>query len=472
MKKCLSCNKDFNDEEIFCPICGSKLVEENVCQKCGSPVAIDEEFCGHCGYKIEKEYRCEKCNSLINEDDSFCSNCGAKVENPVVTIVPIKNKLKNNKKVNKDNKERNPNLVNKILFLVLCGVLITCLFFAFIGCFGDIMVYRVFPSNTGAVSELDIKSNYFFGEAITAFDRDYPGNASDFRAYLVFRICLEYIFWVTALVSCVAGIAVIATKMYKNFKIKKYTFKAKWFVLPFLGLIPYLLMFTLETSGQLSATYGSDDHYFVECTYGWGTGMIITFLFIGLVTYIGYRISNAIVNKKPFILESIFYGIFLIYFSVFMASFGHTVDIDKSTSSSYFYGYTAVLRGYEAELMMNREVPEYAQYFCDGTYYLLITYLITILFFGYILLCRNKIATLIVSILFFINIFIMVGGGYMMCYIGATDNHAIANGIVNFALDDTAQLSSMGVAMAVFSVLSVVGFNVLAWLKKESKVEA
>ena len=86
MKKCLKCNKEYEDSDNFCPRCGEKLVQTNVCQKCGHPVATEDIFCRHCGHKIEKEYRCEKCNAIIPEGAKFCPECGNNIANPVVSI--------------------------------------------------------------------------------------------------------------------------------------------------------------------------------------------------------------------------------------------------------------------------------------------------------------------------------------------------------------------------------------------------
>ena len=57
MKKCLKCGVEYQDDDIFCPVCGEKLTATNVCQKCGKPVSAEETYCRHCGYKIEKEIK-------------------------------------------------------------------------------------------------------------------------------------------------------------------------------------------------------------------------------------------------------------------------------------------------------------------------------------------------------------------------------------------------------------------------------
>ena len=80
MKKCLKCGVEYQDDDIFCPVCGEKLTATNVCQRCGKPVSAEETYCRHCGYKIEKEIKCEQCGANIEEGAKFCPQCGAKVK--------------------------------------------------------------------------------------------------------------------------------------------------------------------------------------------------------------------------------------------------------------------------------------------------------------------------------------------------------------------------------------------------------
>ena len=125
MKKCLKCNKEYEDSDNFCPQCGEKLVETNVCQKCGHPVAAEDVYCRHCGYKIEKEYHCEKCGALITEGAKFCSECGNNVTNPIVSIVS------NGKASTPMQKSK----IEKILFYVVNAVALVLFVLMLIGCF-------------------------------------------------------------------------------------------------------------------------------------------------------------------------------------------------------------------------------------------------------------------------------------------------------------------------------------------------
>ena len=86
MKKCLKCNKEYEDSDSFCPVCGEKLVSIGVCPHCGKPIDANDTFCRNCGKRIEKEFRCKKCNAIIPENSKFCPECGEKIVDPVVAV--------------------------------------------------------------------------------------------------------------------------------------------------------------------------------------------------------------------------------------------------------------------------------------------------------------------------------------------------------------------------------------------------
>lgn len=52
MKYCPNCQKDFDDEFIFCHYCGEKLQDKNpklFCPYCGNKIDADDGYCPHCG---------------------------------------------------------------------------------------------------------------------------------------------------------------------------------------------------------------------------------------------------------------------------------------------------------------------------------------------------------------------------------------------------------------------------------------
>ena len=54
MKKCLVCNKEFDDDSLFCPECGTRLVSNDTCPKCGKEIQIHdgENICPFCESQI------------------------------------------------------------------------------------------------------------------------------------------------------------------------------------------------------------------------------------------------------------------------------------------------------------------------------------------------------------------------------------------------------------------------------------
>ncbi len=79
MKKCLTCNKEFNDDSLFCPECGEMLVSNDTCPQCHKEVKPEDKYCRYCGRKIERIRICSECGKEVDNDTNFCPKCGSKI---------------------------------------------------------------------------------------------------------------------------------------------------------------------------------------------------------------------------------------------------------------------------------------------------------------------------------------------------------------------------------------------------------
>ena len=93
--RCLNCGAELQQGTVFCPICGTKVVEnqiqrpqeiQKVCLNCGNVMREEAVFCSNCGAKATEETMsepkvrvCPQCGCVVTEDDLFCANCGAKI---------------------------------------------------------------------------------------------------------------------------------------------------------------------------------------------------------------------------------------------------------------------------------------------------------------------------------------------------------------------------------------------------------
>lgn len=96
---CPVCGKHFKDREVFCDVCGNKLVQPQPqhktqseplsntiqCPKCGNKCDANSSFCDNCGNNLVRQKLnlafkvCPVCSCICNSDSEFCNDCGCRL---------------------------------------------------------------------------------------------------------------------------------------------------------------------------------------------------------------------------------------------------------------------------------------------------------------------------------------------------------------------------------------------------------
>ena len=478
MKKCLNCGTECQDEDLFCPKCGAKLVNENACPKCGNPIDPKDAFCRHCGHKIEKEYKCEQCGAVLSPDAKFCPQCGAKVENPTVA-------LKQRKTAEK--KALPTNLMNKITFLVFGGVMILLFSLILIGCFGDILAEFEVPRNTGlfissSSEDSKVSISYFFGKAFqniknTSDTMKYP----EYKAFMIFALLLEYNFWFVAIAFAIVGLCHSIITLCKGYKNNDYTVKNGLYIGSLFAILPYLFMFSIKlkmsltvSSAFLVSEIGSKD-YTYGITFGWGTMMIFVCEIIAVCFIVLQKVAEAISEKKNIVRTSILSAISITFFILFITSIGKAVGFNASESGATISGHASVLNVYTSSLAQYsadaiKEIPSEAIKCLTGSIFLLIAYVFGLVESGLIIRKPNKIVSIIIFGAF---LFVLIIVGSVLSYQGASRSfgqYATAVGLS--AKTKAITYSYVGVVLPIFIVLSIVGIIITQKVKANNKAQA
>lgn len=90
MKKCPNCNKEFDDNKVFCENCGTKLTEVEQIKVEETTV---EETTSESGEVI-----CPKCHSKNKKGSKFCETCGIKLTEKYVPELTDEEKIERTKK--------------------------------------------------------------------------------------------------------------------------------------------------------------------------------------------------------------------------------------------------------------------------------------------------------------------------------------------------------------------------------------
>ena len=455
MKKCLKCNKEYEDSDNFCPRCGERLVQTNVCQKCGYPVAIEDIFCRHCGHKIEKEYRCEKCNAIIPEGAKFCPECGNNVANPTISVATAGNVPMPKPKA------------EKILSYVISGVSILLFLLMLIGCFGDLSKsFYYYNGTTSSSSVVSVK--YFFGEAFKNYSQQMESvKFEGYGSVACIEIIVKYAFWILAIGSAIFGLIRSSIELYRIYKNKEKTDRKSVASIAAFGTVPYLAIIALTSGMSIIATNGTDKAVY-GASFGWGTTMIFVSLIIYVVFVAAERLIRSILRKETIVEESVLCGIKIALSVVFFVSFGQVISLFYSISGTNVTGYATTY-----SLIMN----SLYSYSTGATETFTMEFILMLVAIGLILVgtvfgvlfllelfdFKKMIPVYILGIL--MVVFLLTG--YIMSYISIND-YAKQTLSVFGVSDDGLLISVIGIVFIALAIVSVAG---LAITKKIFKKE-
>ena len=258
MKKCLKCNKDFDDDSLFCPECGEMLVSNDTCPNCHKEVKLGDKFCRHCGRKIERIRVCSECGKEVDDETVFCPKCGSKI--------PDDGFIRNSKSISRQSKsssaEQKP-LSSYITyaFTAIFGILAILLI---VGMFGNII-----KANTlGLSSEQSIK--YFFGEGaknLESIKESYK--YKEYYTFTVIEFVLDNIFYFGGLVGLITSIVFTVINLVKACSLKEEIKHAPLYGMV-ISVLPYLFIIAYQNFANMN--YMSIT---LSATFGWGTTMLV-----------------------------------------------------------------------------------------------------------------------------------------------------------------------------------------------------
>lgn len=81
-KKCPSCGFPFEQDDVYCPNCGTELQtsgqssgQKQFCPECGHPVSEGDKYCENCGTELNL---CPKCGYIAGAA-KYCPKCGTEL---------------------------------------------------------------------------------------------------------------------------------------------------------------------------------------------------------------------------------------------------------------------------------------------------------------------------------------------------------------------------------------------------------
>lgn len=312
MKKCLKCNKDFDDDSLFCPECGEMLVSNDTCPNCHKEVKLGDKFCRHCGRKIERIRVCSECGKEVDDETVFCPKCGSKI--------PDDGFIRNSKSISRQSSSAEQKSLSShvtYIFTAIFGILAVLLI---VGMFGNIL-----KANTlGFSSEQSIK--YFFGDgakALESIKESYKYN--EYYTFIVIEFVLDNIFYFGGLVGLITSIVFMVINLVRACSLKEEIKHAPLYGMA-ISVLPYL--FIIAYQNFATANYISIP---ISVTFGWGTTMLVVAVLCLLFFILAHSFLSSNKNTKG-VIASIIRGLTPIAIASIVI-FGMSLVLSYSNSS-------------------------------------------------------------------------------------------------------------------------------------------
>lgn len=324
MKKCLVCNKEFDDDSLFCPECGTRLVSNDTCPKCGKEVKPGEKYCRHCGKKIERIRMCQDCGIEVDDETLYCPKCGSKIPDDGFIL----NSSKSHSKNNKDNEVKEQKPANKIVTYIFVSLFATISLLFIIGMFGDFLKADGLFGGTKNIG-------YFYGEGASNLSSTY--NQYTYKEHFAFSV-IEFVISNIAYFGGLVGLTISLIFMIKNL-IKSAFLKEEINRKPIIGLVVSVLPYLLVISAQnfVSASGGGTTE---KMTYGWGTTILVVGVLLMLCTLLAHNIVMSKKSVKQIIVTSLkgitpIFAAIIVMFGMSHIIGGNESSLSVSINSAY-----------------------------------------------------------------------------------------------------------------------------------------
>ena len=304
MKKCLVCNKEFDDDSLFCPECGTKLVSNDTCPNCGKEVKPGEKYCRYCGKKIKRIRMCPNCGIAVDDETMYCPKCGTKIPDDGF-VYNEKPHIKQNKI--EEPETEGPKPIDRIVSYIFVSLFAVISILFIVGMFGDFLQTKSILL-TGTTSQ---GISFFFGEGARTLSSSY--NSYPYKEYFAFTV-VEFVLDNVAYFGGLIGLAISLFFATKNL-VKAAQLKEEINHKPLTGMIISVLPYLFIIYSHNYMKVGGSGIIAALSSYGWGTTMLVVAILLMICTILAYSIVVGKKNAKQ-ILQTSLIGVTLILVSI------------------------------------------------------------------------------------------------------------------------------------------------------------